>query len=145
MTVLEKVLAKYIPEPNSGCWLWEARLDRHGYGTVDDGTKPKRAHKVLYESIYGPVTIDLDHKCRTRSCINPDHLEPVTRKINIRRGLVFKQHMVDGEWWMVCQRCKADAPVATDWYMYGGYPWRHKPCHRARMSERRRIGRSRGN
>lgn len=75
----------YIPEPNSGCWLWLAGRDGRGYGSF----KQKKAHRFSYYMHRGPVLekLDLDHFCRNKCCINPDHLEPVTRRENTMRGL----------------------------------------------------------
>lgn len=78
-----------MPEPNSGCWLWMASLDGRGYGQINRGDgRPIRAHRLSYEMHKGPIPdgMDLDHKCRVRCCVNPDHLEPVTRQVNILRG-----------------------------------------------------------
>jgi hypothetical protein len=84
---------RYIPEPNSGCWLWLGAVSDNGYGSAWD-SKNKRvlgAHRYVYESMSGPIPEghDLDHKCRVRSCVNPNHLEPVTRKENLLRGASF--------------------------------------------------------
>jgi hypothetical protein len=91
-SVRERFDAGWIPEPNSGCWLWTGYLDR-GYGHLlawrKDGSQGMRAaYKVGYEEYIGPVSdgLELDHKCRVRSCVNPWHLEPVTHAENIRRG-----------------------------------------------------------
>ena len=73
------------------CWLWLGALDRGGYGSfyIAKGRKAK-AHRFAYEHMEGPIpaALDLDHLCRVRHCVNPDHLDPVTRGENIRRGLV---------------------------------------------------------
>lgn len=78
---------KVQPEPNSGCWLWTACLSE-GYGAFGLGKVVKRAHRIAYEALVGPVEqgLDLDHLCRVRSCCNPAHLEPVTRRENLLRG-----------------------------------------------------------
>jgi hypothetical protein len=82
--------AKYIPEPNSGCWIWTAALNRSGYGqfrlTGQRGTSS--AHRVVYEAERGPIPngMTLDHLCRNRCCVNPDHLEPVTHRENVLRS-----------------------------------------------------------
>jgi hypothetical protein len=70
-----------------GCWYWMAGLFRGGYGQFRFG-RNTRAHRVAYEALVGeiPAGLDLDHLCRVRHCVNPEHLEPVTRKENIRRG-----------------------------------------------------------
>lgn len=83
------------PEPNSGCWLWVDGLSGLGYATIAvgsryDGTENKiLAHIFAYTYYIGPVPpgLELDHKCRIPSCCNPDHLEPVTHRINLLRGV----------------------------------------------------------
>lgn len=80
-----------------GCWLWTAALDSTGYGKLRRSRVDVRAHggphhwpahRLAYELERGPIPfgMDLDHLCRNRACVNPDHLEPVTRQVNIRRG-----------------------------------------------------------
>ncbi len=71
------------------CWRWTAHLDRKtGYGRllVDGGMVG--AHRIAYQLLVGPIPegLDLDHLCRNKACVNPDHLEPVTQQENIRRG-----------------------------------------------------------
>lgn len=69
------------------CWIWQATTDRHGYGTFYLG-RNKRAHRASFE-LHGrsvPSGLELDHLCRNRACVRVDHLEPVTRAENIRRG-----------------------------------------------------------
>lgn len=73
-------------EPFSGCWLWNGRLNKDGYGrTADD----KLAHRVSYTLLKGaiPDGLELDHLCRVRCCVSPDHLEPVTQAENFRRSM----------------------------------------------------------
>lgn len=71
------------------CWEWTGALFQGtGYGQVwADGTT-RLAHRVVYELLVGPIPVglDLDHLCRNRSCVNPAHLEPVTRRVNVQRG-----------------------------------------------------------
>lgn len=91
-----------MPIPECGCWIWLGSLGSGGYGLV--GFKKRNtsqvAHRFVYESIKGPIPegLELDHKCRVRSCVNPDHMEPVTRLENIRRGLkgVLRTHCIHG-------------------------------------------------
>lgn len=83
----EKVI---IPSKHS-CWRWNAAFYKNGYGKIGEGTRAGRnllAHRVAYEFVLGdiPEGLDLDHLCRNRWCVNPYHLEPVTRKENLRRG-----------------------------------------------------------
>jgi hypothetical protein len=79
--------AKWMPEPNSGCWLWLNALNPEGYGVVGSEGKVWLAHRYSYvragKTI--PEGLQLDHLCRVRSCVNPDHLEPVTNKENNER------------------------------------------------------------
>ena len=84
----ERFEAKYTPEPNSGCWLWTAACSHNGYPRMGVGYHVVSAHRWYYEQVNGPVPdeLDLDHKCRVRCCVNPDHLEPVTRQENLARG-----------------------------------------------------------
>lgn len=91
-TLAERFHAHYIPDPNSGCWLWDGSLRMPaGYATIESGGKGSRkilAHRVGYELTYGtvPPGLQLDHLCRVRSCVNPRHLEPVTSRENTMRS-----------------------------------------------------------
>ena len=73
------------------CWEFLGALSQ-GYGVVGRGprgTGTALTHRVTYEFFVGEVPdgLDLDHLCRNRACCNPWHLEPVTRKVNVARGL----------------------------------------------------------
>jgi len=85
-----------FPEPNSGCWLWDGPISKRGYGLsirVGPRVNAKRVepHKFSYELHKGPVPagLEIDHLCRMRCCVNPDHLEAVTHRENLRRGNTF--------------------------------------------------------
>lgn len=81
----------WTPEPNSGCWLWFGACHAGGYGQYRRQGRAWMAHRISYERAKGeiPAGMDLDHLCRNPSCINPDHLEPVTRRENVMRGVKF--------------------------------------------------------
>jgi len=87
-TLRERFEAKFIPEPMSGCWIWTAWLS-DGYGLIKNDGRTIIAHRLAYELYKGPIPdgLELDHLCRNRCCVNPDHLEPVTRQANILRGM----------------------------------------------------------
>ena len=75
-------------EPQGDCWQWSRGLFRTGYGRITINSRPELAHRVAYEALVEPIPqgLDIDHLCRNRACINPDHLEPVTRRENLRRS-----------------------------------------------------------
>ena len=70
------------------CWLWLGSANELGYGQVFLGYKLHRAHRVAYEMVVGPIPkgMTLDHLCRTRACVKPDHLEPISQRDNVLRG-----------------------------------------------------------
>lgn len=70
------------------CWLWTAALDGRGYGKIGAVGWFLQSHRVSYLLLAGPIPDDLqlDHLCRVRNCVNPDHLEPVTARTNVLRG-----------------------------------------------------------
>lgn len=71
------------------CWQWVGAINSAGYGSFRLSTTVSiQAHRWCYEVYRSPVPIDmvLDHTCRNRSCVNPDHLEVVTNRINVLRG-----------------------------------------------------------
>lgn len=71
------------------CWLWTKGKTANGYGRFGVTSKDKRlAHIFAWTTLVGPVPegLQLDHLCRVRLCVNPDHLEPVTPQENWRRS-----------------------------------------------------------
>ena len=78
----------YMPEPNSGCWLWLGSASKP-YGETEIGGVRRQAHRFVYELLRGPIpeNADLDHLCRVPICVNPNHLEPVTHRENVLRGV----------------------------------------------------------
>ena len=70
------------------CWEWIAGKTGRGYGQFKTGHKNIPAHKYSYALLVGPVPEgkQLDHLCRNRACVCPDHLEIVTNRENVLRG-----------------------------------------------------------
>lgn len=112
-----------IPEPNTGCWLWMLSLGSHKYPQGFDGNAVVLAHRLSYEAFVGaiPENFEVDHKCRNRSCVNPEHLEATTKIANRRRQRGYlceadfqeetcpKGHAyrrVNGK--LLCRECKSD-------------------------------------
>jgi len=75
------------------CWIWKRAIDTRGYGIRGrNGFDSSLVHLQFWEMINGkcPVGHELDHVCRRRDCVRPDHLEAVTHQINVQRGLSAK-------------------------------------------------------
>jgi hypothetical protein len=73
----------------SGCWIWQGTVTRAGYGIITlAGKRTTGAHRWAYELLAGPIPegLTLDHLCYVPLCVNPAHLEPVTRDENKRRS-----------------------------------------------------------
>lgn len=89
-TLLRRFNSKWISTPD-GCWRWTDVLVANGYGYLGIGGRSGRkvqAHRLAYELFIGPIPdgLEIDHLCRNRWCVNPDHLEAVTRRTNLLRG-----------------------------------------------------------
>lgn len=93
-------------DPVTGCWKWQGATDS-GYGRVTIDGKRYQVHRLMYEIYKGPIGpgLLLDHLCHSlniktctdpntcphRRCCNPAHLEPVSVKVNTKRGLAGKR------------------------------------------------------
>jgi hypothetical protein len=89
---LNELFERCIPVPFSGCWIWNGTIAHDGYGRVPSGRRGVSipAHRLAFEYAKGPIQdgLQIDHLCRIKGCINPDHLEAVTASMNVLRGLV---------------------------------------------------------
>jgi len=90
-------VSAFIIDPVTGCWNWARSVAPQGYGRISPGrvlrfdghTGPIPAHRFVWERVSGspiPDGLELDHLCRNRRCVNPAHLEVVTRSVNVLRG-----------------------------------------------------------
>lgn len=113
--------AKVDRRADDECWDWRAFVKSSGYGQFSAGRRRLAAHRVAYVLTLGepPAGLDLDHLCRNRACCNPKHLEPVTRRENLRRGVgngsethCPQGHSYDDAYWYrgtrKCRTCTLD-------------------------------------
>ena len=118
------------------CWRWTAAIDKHGYGRFSMGGRMRLAHRMSYEGLVGPIPqgMDLDHLCRNRACVNPYHLEPVSRSVNLSRSPL----MARGQNKTHCPRGHMYTPENTRITTQGARACR--TCERARNREKSRAG-----
>jgi hypothetical protein len=129
MTPLERIHMQIRQDQLTDCWIWQGNKSPKGYGVMYfDGRPMVRAHQVAYQLIVGPIPngLQLDHLCRNPSCVNPKHLEPVTCKENVLRGIGVtainarkthcpKGHSLSGEnlylykGWRSCKICRNES------------------------------------
>lgn len=84
---VDKVWAR-VQVQEGRCWIWTGPKDRKGYGSISHKGRIIGAHRATWELCVGPIPEghQIDHLCRNTSCVNPEHLEPVTRSENVLRG-----------------------------------------------------------
>lgn len=88
---VERFSRRVIIEPFTGCWLWTGALTKAGYGVFGKGSRGEGilyAHRFSFALYCGeiPDGLEIDHLCHQRWCVNPYHLEAVTRRQNSLRG-----------------------------------------------------------
>lgn len=137
MTLEERFWVKVNKQAPNGCWEWIGAMSGNGYGSIRIDHKARNAHRVSYELVVGliPEGLTLDHLCRNRACVNPEHLEPVTIGVNTLRGESVsainarKTHCVNGHeftlentyirrqkggYGRMCRECGRDSRRRTD-------------------------------
>lgn len=80
-------------DTSGDCWLWTGWVAANGYGRFYvEGHRRQAAHRWLYEQVYGPVgNLHIDHLCRVRTCVRPEHLDAVTPRVNVLRALQYRK------------------------------------------------------
>lgn len=88
MTAEERFWMRVEKGQSGECWRWTGFIDDSGYGTMRVEGKKQKVHRYAYGLLVGPIPtgLTLDHLCRVRACVNPNHLEPVTHRENVLRG-----------------------------------------------------------
>ena len=145
-------IAEKISIDERGCWNWTADRTERGYGQVKWKGRTRRVHRVTYELLVGPLAtgLTIDHLCRNRACANPAHLELVTNRTNVLRGVgvtaqnaakthCLKGHPLDGHNLIVTgshRRCRACANQRNRDNRRERYA--SDPAYRAAMIERTR-------
>lgn len=138
---IERFIEK-VQQVDSGCWEWTASKVSNGYGIFQVGEGQHRtmvAHRWFYQYVHGPVSEDLqlDHLCRNRACVNPEHLEPVTQSENLRRGYASRRAGVT-------PTCTAGhAITGRNRYVQANGNSRCRTCNNANNAARNRARRAR--
>lgn len=126
---------KYVnPEPNTGCWLWSGYGDEKGYGFVRSRGVNWRAHRLAWTLLRGPIPagMTIDHLCKVKCCVSPDHLEVVTSAENTLRADTFSGLNARKE---SCPSGHLYDEANTRWYQGRRYC---RECHRISSRERQR-------
>lgn len=148
-------IASKIAVDASGCWLWTASIRPDGYGQLNvviDGKKTVRvAHRIVYMELVGAIdpALQLDHLCRVRHCVNPEHVEQVPQKVNLARG--ESPTAINGRK-EVCPRCDSEYTYTARGYRRcrpcairtcREYHWANRDRELAKMKQRREARRAR--
>jgi hypothetical protein len=137
---LKRVLAKI--DYRGECWVWNGALagpgydegiGGRGYPQAKLGGKVRRVHRAVYEHFHGPIPErhDVDHTCRLRQCLNPEHLEAVPHRENLLRGDTITRH-------------NAAVTACPKGHPYSGPnlyvdPRGHRQCRECRRAAQRRV------
>jgi formylmethanofuran dehydrogenase subunit E len=87
-TIQQRLYQRSTVDVETGCWNWTGTLSAGKYGSIYYEGRMQKAHRVMWRVRRGEILegMDLDHLCRNTRCVNPAHLEPVTRSENLRRS-----------------------------------------------------------
>lgn len=131
MTLRERFDARWVAEPNTGCWLWGDALSVYGYGHIRHGGRNLLAHRAGWGLYRGdiPEGLVIDHMCRVRSCVNPDHLRVVSPRTNA---------LENSTGWASTNALKKACPKC-------GGPYRQEPSYNPKRIGLRRTCRPCGN
>jgi len=90
MTTIERFFRKV--RKTDSCWIWTGAKNKYGYGTFYYGNRMNRAHRASFKLFKRDFADELviDHLCTVKLCVNPEHLEAVTQKINVARYYASK-------------------------------------------------------
>ena len=125
-------------DKSGDCWEWLGTIYKTGYGQFKVKKKQYLAHRWSYEHYVGPIPegLVIDHLCRNRSCVNPDHLEPVTNEENLYRGKGYRiMNGMDDS----CIHGHKYTPENTYWAPNG----RHVRCRTCQREQERKRARKR--
>jgi hypothetical protein len=87
---VDRFEAQIVPSEDGDCWLWIGAVSASGYGNFKAAGRQTSPHRWSYEYHIAeiPAGLTLDHLCRVKVCVNPYHLEPVSRGENTRRAQI---------------------------------------------------------
>ena len=137
-TLFEAIEQHAQPEPNSGCLLWLLAVDKDGYARVWVDGQTRHAARAVFECVSGsiPSGMVIDHKCRVRCCVNPAHLQAVTQRENVIRGISPEVTRIRHARVTHCQQGHEYTPENT--YSHGsGRHCRECTLKRQRLNRRR--------
>jgi len=117
------------------CWVWTGFIMPNGYGQASAEGKHVYAHRYSYEHYVGPISegLVIDHLCRNRACVRPDHLEVVSTQVNNARGA--------GAWALtgMCNKGLHDVTDPTTWAGNGAGKYTCKACRKETRDQRGRA------
>lgn len=123
-----RFLSKVAINSESGCWLWTDYLDDDGYGQFKVSGKTLRAHRWIYSEYYNGIDSELviDHLCRVRRCVNPEHMELVTTQENSARGNGSRRYFQN-----LGHCTHGHEYVDGSYFILGDGSWRCRDCSNA--------------